>query len=158
MPNHQYTSLLCLGAMLASVTLSWLNKFCQIRQSQTTDAFKSHYQHLEGDSALNWQPMQLLQHWCYVWSCLLVHVISLAALFWTHCNRAVCDNGMLCNVLMTVCIDDSYMRHTQQSHDLSSSDVDPCELPDSLCGVMVKPYHRQLSRSNLRTPWDDVLV
>ena len=55
-------------------------------------------------------------------------------------------------VLMTVCVDGSYTRHTQQSHDLSSSGVDPCELPDSLCGVMVKPYHRQLLRSNLRTP------
>jgi len=32
-----------------------------------------------------------------MWSWLLVRVINLAALFWIHCNRAVCDNGMLCN-------------------------------------------------------------
>ena len=44
MPNHQYTSLLCLGALLAHSsgvgvrTLSRLNNFCQIRRSQTTDA------------------------------------------------------------------------------------------------------------------------
>ena len=49
-----------------SVTLSWLNKFCQIRRSQTIDAFKNNYPHLEGDSALNWQLMQLLQYWCDV--------------------------------------------------------------------------------------------
>ena len=55
---------------------------------------KSHYQHIEGDSALNWQTMQLFQHWTDV-VILLVRVISLAALFWTRSNRAVCDNGML---------------------------------------------------------------
>ena len=31
-------------------------------------------------------------------------------------------------VLMTVGIDGSYTRHIQQSHDLSSSDIGPCEL------------------------------
>ena len=50
-------------------------------------------------------------------------------------------------VLTTVYIYGSYMRHTQHLHDLSSSDVDPCELLDSLCGVMVKSYHCQLTRS-----------
>ena len=53
MSNCQYTSLLCLGAMLTSVTLSWLNKFCKTRRRQTTDVFISHYQHFEGDSTLN---------------------------------------------------------------------------------------------------------
>ena len=43
-----------------------LNKFCKIRRHQTINAFISNYQHLEGDSALNRQPMQLLQHWCVV--------------------------------------------------------------------------------------------
>ena len=36
------------------------------------------------------------------------------------------------SLLMTDCTDGSYRWHIQQSHDLSSSDVDPCELPDSL--------------------------
>ena len=119
-----------------------------------------------------------------MWSCLLVRVISLAALFWTRlaelsmltgCYATVSGSSRVerwrvhwlhfsrllllgSAVLMTVYTDGSYMRRTQQSHDLSSSDVDPCALPDSLCGVTVKPYHRNLSRSNIRTPSDDVLI
>ena len=72
MPKHQHTSLSCLGAVLAhSYGIGVRHAFVveQVQQDetrQTIHAFKSHYQYFEGDTALNWQPMQLLHHWCDV--------------------------------------------------------------------------------------------
>ena len=102
MPNHQYTSLVCLGAVLAlssGVGVRHAFVFEQVQTEQTTYAFKSYYQHLEGDSALTWQaanaaPSTLARGGRVYWCVLLawLHCSGHAA-----CNRAICDNGVLCN-------------------------------------------------------------
>ena len=67
---------------LLYVALFGLNKLCKIRRRQTIDI--SHYQHFEADStqpAVNKPTAPSIFNTGIMWSCLLVRVISLAALF-----------------------------------------------------------------------------
>ena len=98
MPNSQCTSLLCLGAVLAHSSGVFVYRAFVVLQDKTapnTDAFISQHQHLKALRLPTGGQCNSFNTGV-MWSCLLVRVISLAALFWTRCNRAVCDNGMVC--------------------------------------------------------------